>query len=104
MTNLLILDSLTCPHSSTRRQAAGREQPLNLSHYAIHFFLIRQGDHEKLVALMEANHAIREQPNSVEKWIAAEYPAYRRAGDADGIYNLGEHYRARCATERPQQR
>jgi len=37
-----------------------RQQTLNLPHHTIHFFLIRECDHEKFVALMEADNAIRE--------------------------------------------
>jgi hypothetical protein len=37
-----------------------RQQSLELSYHAIHFLLIRQCDHEKLVALMETNDAVGE--------------------------------------------
>src|SRR5438034_1001111 len=81
-----------------------RQQPLNLPHHPIHFFLIRQRDHEKFVALVEADNAVGEKPDAVEKGIAAEDPTYGSAGNTDGIDDLGEHYCAHCATEGAQQR
>jgi hypothetical protein len=53
------------------RSGCGQEA-LNLSHDADHLFLVRQCDHEELVALVEADHAVREEPHTVEKWVAAE--------------------------------
>jgi hypothetical protein len=44
----------------TLRRDAGRQQSLYLAHDAVHFFLIGECDHEKLVALMEADHSVRE--------------------------------------------
>src|SRR6185503_17310298 len=80
-----------------------RQQPLNLPHHPIHFFLIRQRNHEKLVALVEANHAIGKQPDAVEEWVTAKDPTYGRAADADRIHDLRKHGSAGGATESPEQ-
>src|SRR3954471_11996348 len=82
----------------------GRQQPFNLSHHAIHFFLIRQGDHEKFVALVETDDAVGEEPDAIKHWIAAENPTYRRAGNTDRVYYLCEHHSAHRATEGAQER
>src|SRR5437660_2713068 len=81
-----------------------RQQSFNLPYHAIHFFLIRQSDHEELIALMKADHAVSEQPHAVEEGIAAQQPAYWRAGDGARLYDLREHGGARGATERAEQR
>ncbi len=47
--------------------------------HALHFFLIRQRDHEKPITLVEADDAVGKQPHSVQKRIAAENQTYRRA-------------------------
>ena len=52
---------------------------------------------------MKADDAIGEQPHAVEEGIAAEQPAYRRAGDGAGRSDLREHHRARGATEGAEQ-
>ena len=81
-----------------------RQQTLDLSHHAIHFFLIRQRDHEELVALMKADHAVSEQPHAVEEGIAAQQPAYWRAGDGARLNDLRKHGGAGGATEGAEQR
>src|SRR5437588_10458750 len=91
--------------SSKMRMVSRRRQPaLDLSHHAIHFFQIRQRDHDELVALMKADHAVSEQPHAVEEGVAAQQPAYWRAGDGARLYDLREHSSAGGATERAQQR
>src|SRR5262249_15473001 len=82
----------------------GRQQTFNLSDHAVHFFLISQCNHEKLVALVKADDAVGEQPDSVKKWIAAQNPTDWRASDAYGVDYLCEHRRARGATEGAEQR
>lgn len=37
-----------------------RKQALNLPDHARHFFLIRESDHEKLIALVKTNHPVGE--------------------------------------------
>src|SRR5258708_15214951 len=87
--------------NSSRRRG---QQPLNLPHHPIHFFLIRQRDHEELIALMKTDDAVGEQPHTVEEGIAAEQPTYRRAGDSGRTGNLCDHHCAGGATECAQQR
>src|ERR1043165_1055108 len=86
------------------RLRRGRQQSLNFPHHAIHLFLIRQGNHEEFVALVEADDAVGEEPDAVENWIAPENPTYGRAGNADRVYYLREHHRPHRATEGPEQR
>src|SRR5437588_4897887 len=91
--------------SSKMRMVSRRRQPaLDLSHHAIHFFQIRQRDHDELVALMKADHAVSEQPHAVEEGIAAQQPAYWRAGDGAGLDDLREHSGTGGATESAEQR
>ncbi|PYS72162.1 MAG: hypothetical protein DMF69_08380, partial [Acidobacteria bacterium] len=56
-----------------------RQQSLNLSYDLRHVVLIRQSDHEELVALVETDHTVGKQPHTIEKWIATKQPTYRRA-------------------------
>ena len=81
-----------------------RQQPFNFPYHAIHFLLIRQRDHEKLVALVKADDAVSEQPYAVEEGVATEQPTYRCAGDPDRVNDLREHCGARGTTESAEQR
>src|ERR1051325_4631626 len=54
-----------------------RQQSLNFLHDARDLFLICQRHHEELVALMETDNAVREEPDAFEQGIAAEQEEVR---------------------------
>ncbi len=80
----------------------GWQESLDFSYDAIYFILIGQGNHEKLVAFVETDNTVGEQPDAAEKRIAAHQPAYWRAHDASGLKNLRKHRRTRCTTNSSQ--
>ncbi len=87
----------------TRSQLnSGGEETFDLADHADDFFLVRQSDHEELVALVEADHAVSKKPDAVQDWVAAQQPTDRRASDRTRLKDLGPHRRARSATERAQ--
>jgi len=53
---------------------------------------------------VETDDAVGEQPDAVEQGIASEDPTDGRAGQPDGIHNLGKHHCTHGATEGAQQR
>src|SRR4051812_14950694 len=79
------------------------QKPLDFAHDARDLFLVRKGDHEELVPLLETDQAVAEQPDSVKKRITTKQPANRRARDMAGLKNLRPHRSARRATKRPKQ-
>ena len=57
-------------YTSTHRGCG--EEAFDFADDADDFFLVREGDHEEFIALVETNYAVREEPYAVKKGVAAE--------------------------------
>src|SRR3954468_15693308 len=81
-----------------------RKQPLYLADDSLRILLIFECDHEELVALLDADDSVGEEPDGVEHRVAAEEPAYWCADDWAGLKYLRPDCKPRGATERAEQR
>src|SRR5829696_5265453 len=84
------------------RRGRGQEAPY-LADDALGGLDILERDHEELVALLDADDAVAEEPDGVEDGVAAEEPTDGRADDGAGLKDLREDGDARRAAERPEQ-